>query len=255
MLFWSVTESAYNSSLHGFCDASLGAYAAVVYIRIETVSGPSVNFVASKTRVAPTNKQTIPRLELLSAFVLSNLITTVIAALKKDVQIDSVTCYTDSRVSLYWIKGLTKEWKPFVQNRVNSIRKLVPFDQWKHCAGEDNQADLPSREVTSTDLVGSVFWRHGPSWLTQLEPLVDDELIMPEECTKEMKAGSQHVMVVTTNPQSVGKVINCTQFSSLKRLLRVTTYVMKFDRMLKAKVQRASYEISTKLNASEIEGC
>ena len=108
-----------------------------MYIRIETVSGPSINFVASKTRVVPTNKQTIPRLELLSALLLSNLITTVIAALKNDVQIDSVTCYTDSRVSLYWIKGLTKEWKPFVQNRVNSIRKLV---QWKHCAGGDNPA-------------------------------------------------------------------------------------------------------------------
>ena len=76
---------------------------------------------------------------------------------------------------------------------------------------------------------------------------------MPEECTKEMKASSQYVMVVTTNLQSVGKVINCTQFSWLRRLLRVTAYVMKFGRMLKAKVQRVSCEISTKLNASEIE--
>ena len=83
--FWSVTESAYCCSLHGFCDTSLGAYAAVVYIRIETASGLSVSFVAAKTRVAPANKQTIPHLELLSALLLSNLITTIIAALKKDV--------------------------------------------------------------------------------------------------------------------------------------------------------------------------
>ena len=137
-----------------FCDASLGAYAAVVYVRIETVSGTSVSFVA---RVAPVSKQTIPRLELLSALLLSNLITTVTAALREDVQIDSVTCYTDSRVSLYWIKGLIKKWKPFVQNRVNAIRGLIPPDQWKHCAGDDNPADLPSRGMTSTDLVGSVL--------------------------------------------------------------------------------------------------
>ena len=104
--FWSATGSSKGCSLHGFCDALLGAYAAVVYVRIETVSGTSsVSFVASKTRVAPVNKQTIPRLELLSALLLSNLITTVTAALREDVQIDSVTCYTDSRVSLYWIKA------------------------------------------------------------------------------------------------------------------------------------------------------
>ena len=99
--FWSVTESSNKCTLHGFCDTSLGAYAAVVYVRIEMVSGTSVSFVASKTRVAPVSKQIIPRLELLSALLLSNLITTVTAALREDVQIDSVICYTDSRVSLY----------------------------------------------------------------------------------------------------------------------------------------------------------
>ena len=68
-----------------------------------------------------------------------------------------------------------------------------------------------------------------------------------------MKVRSQHVMVVTTNPQGIGKVINCTQFSSLHGLLRVTAHVMKFCRLLKAKVQGLSCEISAKLNASEIE--
>ena len=54
-------------SLHGFCDASGKAFAAVVYL---VLSNGSQNFVqrkASKSRVAPLAKQTIPRLELLSA--------------------------------------------------------------------------------------------------------------------------------------------------------------------------------------------
>ena len=30
-------------------------------------------------------------------------------------------------------------------------------EQWKHCPGEDNLANLPSRRVTSTELAGSTY--------------------------------------------------------------------------------------------------
>ena len=52
--------------LCGFCDASMGAYAAVVYVVVRTTTDRFVRFLASKTRVAPTQTLTIPRLELLS---------------------------------------------------------------------------------------------------------------------------------------------------------------------------------------------
>lgn len=251
--FWSVKEAASRCSLHGFCDASLGAYAAVVYVKIETSSGISTSFVTFKTRVAPVSKQTIPRLELLSALLLANLITTVTDALKDDMPTASVTCYTDSKVSLCWIKGLTKEWKPFVQNRVNTIRRLVPHDQWKFCTGEDNPADLPSRGMSPTDLVGSIFWRYGPPWLTQAEPAVEEELVMAEACLKEIKVSSQHVMVISTDSIGIGRIINCAHFSTLGRLLRVTAYVMRFCRLLRAKTQQQDFKTSTTLEASEIK--
>ena len=69
-------------SLQGFCDASIGAYAAVVYLKIIAGTEVSVKFVASMTRVSPVNKQTIPRLELLSAYLLAKLITAVSGALE-----------------------------------------------------------------------------------------------------------------------------------------------------------------------------
>jgi len=76
-----------------------------VYVKVETDCGSSISFV---TLVAPVSKQTIPRLELLSAVTLANLITAVFA-LRQDLKIDSVVCYTDSKVTLNWIKGDTKE--------------------------------------------------------------------------------------------------------------------------------------------------
>ena len=53
-------------SLHGFSDASKVAFAAAVYLRAEA-EDVTVQLAMAKTRVAPTAKQTIPRLELLAA--------------------------------------------------------------------------------------------------------------------------------------------------------------------------------------------
>ena len=62
-----IDQDVLSYKLCGYCDASLSAYAAVIYLLIESENGSYMRFVASKTRVSPLKKQTIPRLELLSA--------------------------------------------------------------------------------------------------------------------------------------------------------------------------------------------
>ena len=48
--------------LVGFSDASKKGYAAVLYIRVQDRDGEvTVNLVASKTRMAPIEEQSIPR--------------------------------------------------------------------------------------------------------------------------------------------------------------------------------------------------
>ena len=123
-------------TLCGFCDASLEAYAAVVYLLMETENGHSVRFLAAKTRVSPLRRQSIPRLELLSALLLSRLMRSISQSLENELQLLPPSCFTHSKVALFIrIQGVDKDWKPFVQNRVTEIRSLIHPDYWRHCSG------------------------------------------------------------------------------------------------------------------------
>jgi len=114
LLYPNRTCSIQSARLVGFCDASLKAYAAVVYLRLETEEHRvDVNFVAAKTRVTPVGGMTIPRLELLSALLLSKLINGVHAALEPELQLGDPLCFSDSKVALFWIQGTSHEWKLF----------------------------------------------------------------------------------------------------------------------------------------------
>ncbi|XP_068670896.1 uncharacterized protein [Montipora foliosa] len=89
--------------LHGFADASKSAYGANVYIRLTTSGTSSVCFLASKTRVALLIGESIPRLELMAALTLANLMTAVHEALTCTMKIDAVFNWTDSQIVWWWI--------------------------------------------------------------------------------------------------------------------------------------------------------
>ena len=230
-------EQIISYTLCGFCDASLKAYAAVVYLQVETSSGHHVSFVASKTRVSPLKAQTIPRLELLSALLLARLLSTVTQALQSELGLSSPLCYTDSTVALHWIRGVEKSWKPFVQNRVSEIRRILPPDHWMHCSGKENPADLPSRGLTTRELAASRLWMNGPDWLKDGEPGGSPDPLMPGECLAELKTEVTHGLLTPVEPLGIDQLLKCEDFSSLHRLLSVTAHVLKFCNLLLSKVR------------------
>ena len=129
---YRVEGTPHANTLCGFCDASVQAYAAVVYLVIESDVSTDVKFMVAKTRVAPLQAQTKPRLELLSAFLLFKLISSVAGCLSPALPKLGFRCYTNFQVALYWIQGTTKEWKPFVNNCVREIRSWVEPSYWRH---------------------------------------------------------------------------------------------------------------------------
>ena len=226
----NVDEHVVTHQLHGFCDSSQSGYAAVVYLRVTTEDQCQSELVVSKTRVAPLSKLSIPRLELLSALILARLITNVKSAFEGQITIDKVCCWTDSLTALYWIRGIDKEWRTFVESRVKEIRCLVLPEFWDHCPGSENPADIPSRGMSVTNLAKSQTWFHGPEWLLSSEEYwpsttLETEL---ESATEELRADKGKTSVLLSTVPSSPSVIDCKRFSSYERLLRVTAYVRRF---------------------------
>ncbi|XP_017465034.1 PREDICTED: uncharacterized protein LOC108358305 [Rhagoletis zephyria] len=85
--------------IHVFSDASEKAYGAAIYIRSELDEGRvQVRLLCAKSRVAPLKLQTIPRLELCTSVLGTQLTTRV----KSDLKLDDVATYfwTDSQIVL-----------------------------------------------------------------------------------------------------------------------------------------------------------
>ena len=117
--------------------------------------------------------KSIPCLELLSEVILSKLIT--LEAPQETIPIDSVTCWLDSQVALWWIYGDAKEFKQFVQNRVKKIRSLV-----NNCPSELNPCDIGSRGAKCSDLLNNELWWNGPPFLVQSPEFWPNILSCPE---------------------------------------------------------------------------
>ena len=96
---------ATRNRLIGFADASSKAYCAVIYFVSEFRGDILITLLTSKTRVAPLSVQTVPRLELKAARTLAYLMDTVKNALTKEVKIDEIRLWSDSRTVLCWLEN------------------------------------------------------------------------------------------------------------------------------------------------------
>ena len=154
----------FSTQLHGFCDASEHAYAAVAYIRMtDTEDAVHTSLVISKTRVAPLKSLTIPRLELCGAELLSQVLSHTREVL--DISLHDTYAWTDSTVVLSWLAGDPRRFKPYVANRVSRIVDRIAPNRWRHVSGVDNPADCASRGIFPSELLQHDLWWRGPNWL------------------------------------------------------------------------------------------
>lgn len=134
----------YDFHFHGAC----------IYVRTyHPDKGYISNLLISKSRVAPLKQQSLPKLELCAAVLLTHLSKRVIDAL--NIPFDRIYLWTDSTNTLAWIKGEPTKWKTFVGNLVSEIQDI---HDWHHVASENNPADIGSRGIDPKDLNHHRLW-------------------------------------------------------------------------------------------------
>ena len=229
--------------LCGFCDASNSAYAAVIFLLMRRGAEWTTKIVASKSRVSPLKPQTIPRLELMGALLLARLIVSTTNSLSSELKLDPPVCYTDSKITLFWLRGIDKDWKPFVHNRVKEIRQLVSVEHWYHCPGKDNPADAPSRGMTPSELRGHTLWWEGPSWLGFGREGDNYTTELPIDCMVELK-GQRSRVLLTSNDHRISEIMNINNYSTMIKLLRITALLVLFGNRLRKQKMNCDITVS-----------
>ena len=237
---WSVPRRYFSSLwsenptlvLHAFGDASPQAYGACVYLVKTDPGGYESSLIISRARVAPIKEVSLPRLELLGALLCARLIKFVRTSLKLDASVQTF-CWTDSTVTLAWINGEPHKWKTFVANRVNEIRQLTNPEQWGHCPGKLNPADLLTRGVTASELTSSECWLHGPTEIMCGSSGQIPTCMSPEENHSVEKEMRTQTSLVACTDQPVKSVFDINRHSKWTKALRVMAYVLRFIHALK----------------------
>jgi hypothetical protein len=217
--------------LHAFCDASTRAYAASLYLRLP-VSPYRFHTILliAKTKVAPTQTITVPRLELCAAQLGLRLLRYV----RQENRFSEcpVIAWSNRQVTLAWIRGHPSCWKTFVDNQVSYIQSSLPSARWKYVATAENPADVASRGTDPDFLRDSTLWWEGPLWLRKREdcwPTRVPKLPAPpgEEAPRKV-----HTYVARADEGPWDLLTRC---SSLSKLPRVTALCVCFYRRCRSR--------------------
>ncbi|XP_058827822.1 uncharacterized protein LOC131687746 [Topomyia yanbarensis] len=151
-----IKPKAVTIELHFFSDASERAYGACAYTRsVDSTGGVRIVLLSSKSKVAPSKCQSIPRLELCGALMAAQLSEKISKAIKMNVQ---QFFWTDSTCVLQWLKAVPTTWTTFVANRVAKIQGITEAHIWQHVPGTQNPADLISRGLTPEQIQHNELW-------------------------------------------------------------------------------------------------
>ena len=144
------------------------------------------------------------------------------------ITVDRTTFWTDSENVWYWVRNQSREFKPFVTNRIGEIQPTTSPEQWRHVPGMVNPADLSTRGLSAVALAESEVWMEGPAFLKEdqpswpADPPTGDNPKKTEHCERRTPTRAH-----MTRSRAI-VIIDPNKFSSLKQLLRVTGWVRRF---------------------------
>ena len=225
--------------LHAFGDASKLGTGVAIYAVVHQQSGVSQGLVTAKARIS--KKTTIPRLELIAAVMVSNMMKNVRDVLKsidRGVEIRKEVCWTDSSTVLHWIRGDKTLYKQFVRNQVEKItEKKSLITEWRHVPGTENPADIASRGAKFHQL--QTNWWNGPTWLEDdnLWPK-DINTVATSDTQAEVKLIKEVLKVAVENVKEKDTYEKLIEKFEFKKAIRIMSWVRRFIDNYMKKVRR-----------------
>ena len=241
-----------DARLHYFSDASLEAYGAVSYLRLEDEnSNVHCVLVFGRSRLVPMRSISVPRLELSAATIAvrSDIM------LREQLHIPELSAqsvfWTDSTTILRYLNNEDRAFHTFVANRVQTIKDSSLVSQWKHVPTASNPADDASRGLTVKNSLKRDRWINGPIFLWKPEadwPVQPSFINCLSEDDPEVKRSKVMHSVTSNEPRHLLDELIC-RYSSWFKLKKVCAWLLR----CKAKFLNLSHAFQTDEVSKNVE--
>lgn len=210
-----------------FSDGSNQAFGACAYVRWELQNGLfESNLILSKNRLAPVKKMSIDRIELCGAIINKRL--KVLIQQQCRYQFQRFYHIVDSQIVHAMIQKDSYGFNTFAATRIGEIQEGTNPKDWHWIESEYNIADWLTRGKKPNEIGFNSAWQEGPTFLKQPE----SEWPITRNYTEQQLPEMIKAVTVTTviTKDDITTRINIDNYSSYKKLLRVTARVLSMYR-------------------------
>ena len=251
---WPMEDVIGRPDLVIFSDGSVVAFGAVAYVRWRLTSGKWwTALIMSKSKIAPKNRITVPRLELNGAVLAKRLREFIVGQV--DLNFGNIYHLVDSSTVLGYLHKSDSRLKPFEGIRVSEVQTSGTFvngklKNWSWVEGAENPADWSTKPRMVSELGPESFWQKGPSFLQQdysQWPIKLD--FKTEKLEGEVQPKNVHFVMLVS--EVFGEKIHqlLQNSSNVKKLFNVVAYIYKW---LSLKKNAAAHVVPGIITSEEV---
>ncbi|XP_062704451.1 uncharacterized protein LOC134286794 [Aedes albopictus] len=214
--FGSAVPNQFHSlQLHVFSDASELAMGCAAYFRAVDDRGVHVALVMAKSKVAPLQHQSIPRLELQAAVMGARMLKNVMES--HTLTISRSFLWTDSSTVLSWIRSDNRKYKQYAAHRVGEILSHTQLTDWRWVPTKENVADCLTKWGKHSEPNSDGIWLNGPTFLYGTEETWPQQRQIASDVPEELRPCYllHHIAI----PQKLIKAENISKWNVLLRTM------------------------------------